>query len=107
MTFLTAPGRRRGLIARFNDPATLPPDVLEEEITEIVLFRLSLLLNRATGGAADMTFSARTAQGCARGGLRGLCWQVPRVVVDAWCRVMRAEIDHCACALANYHRRRG
>ena len=104
---MIVPAPHRALIAWFDTATPLPPDVLEEEITEILLFRLSLMLNRMTGGLSDMTFSARTAQGCARGGPRGCAWQVPRVAIDAWCRIMRDEVDHCARALDNYHRRRG
>lgn len=84
----------------------LPPDMLDEEVTDLVLFRLSLLLNRATGGAADMTFSARTALSCRRAGPRGWIWHLPRIVIDLYCNRFRGEVDHCDTALAN-HRRRG
>ena len=104
---MIVPAPHRALITWIDTATPLPPDVMEEEITDIILFRLSLLLNRVTGGESDMTFSARTAQGCSAGGARGVAWQLPRVMIDAWCRVMRAEIGHCARALANYHRRRG
>ncbi|MCF7700982.1 hypothetical protein [Loktanella sp. M215] len=106
MTYQTTPDRRP-LRDRLADRIALPPDVLDEEITVLVLFRLSLLLNRATGGAPDMTFSARTAQNCQRGGWRGPLWHLPRIAIDLYCHRYRAEIAHCATALANYHRRRG
>ena len=110
MTDQTASDRApawRAPLAWLTDPAALPRDVLEDEITEIALFRLSLLLNRATGGAPGMTFSARTALACTGGGVRGRLWQVPRMAIDTWCRLRRSEIAHCARALDNYHRRRG
>lgn len=106
MTYQTTPDRRP-VRDRIAQAVALPPDMLDDEVTDIVLFRLSLLLNRATGGAADMTFSARTAAGCQRGGWRAPLWHLPRIVIDLYCHRFRAEIAHCATALANYHRRRG
>lgn len=93
------PARRRA--------GPLPPDVLDEEITVLILFRLSLALNRLTGGLPDMTFSARTAMRCHRRCLLFPVWTVLRVVIDSYCRAFRGEIGHCATALRNYHRRRG
>jgi hypothetical protein len=42
--------------------------VLDDNITEVLLIRLSLVLNRATFGPADMTFFARNALSCERSG---------------------------------------
>ncbi len=107
MTYQTPTDRPLRLLDRFTATIALPPDVLDEEVTVLALFRLSLLLNRATGGVPDMTFSARTALGCARGGIRGPLWHLSRMIIDAYCRAFRREIGHCVTALANYHRRRG
>jgi len=49
-------------------PPPLPADVLDDNITEVLLIRLSLVLNRATFGPADMTFFVRNALSCERSG---------------------------------------
>ncbi|MFT6684033.1 hypothetical protein [Loktanella salsilacus] len=107
MTYQTTEDRRRPFRTRLQDAFALPPDVLDDEITEITLFRMSLVLNRATFGPADMTFSARTALACDRGGKGCAIWRIVRGGIDLYCQIMRAEVCHCATALRNYHRRRG
>ena len=107
MTYQTTVSSRRSFRMRITATFALPPDVLDDEVTEILLFRLSLVLNRLTFGPADMTFSARTALACEAGGLRGPIWHTLRIGIDLYCRMMRAEVCHCATALTNYHRRRG
>jgi hypothetical protein len=57
-TYQTADTSRRSLRLRLYD----------DNITEVLLIRLSLVLNRATFGPADMTFFARNALSCERSG---------------------------------------
>lgn len=83
---------------------TLPPDVRDDEITVVALFRLSLWLNRATGGPGDMTFSARSFRGevshphrAARWG-----WRLLRLTIDLACALMRGEAHHCEVAWRNH-----
>lgn len=82
----------------------LPPDVCEDEYTDAVLFRASLLLNYTTGGQADMTFSARcyVAQRTARTGPVRIVWRIVMMSIDVLCAQMRGETEHCATAWSNF-----
>lgn len=88
--------------------APLPADVLREEYTVAVLFRSSLVLNFLTGGAADMTFSAR----CHRAGrisrwtAQRMFWRTLVGLIDLACAVLRGEREHCATAWANHRARK-
>ena len=101
---------RPPLLTTFRDLAfgALPPDVREEECTVAILFRGSLILNFVTGGAPDMTFSAR----CHRSLLTcrtvpgRAAWRSMIAVIDVACASLRGETDHCATAWDN-HRARG
>lgn len=86
----------------FTDP--LPTDVDHRECTVATLFRTSMALNYLTGGARDMTFSARCHRAkrtkrwvAARAG-----WSVLCMAIDASCGVLRGESDHCATAWTNH-----
>lgn len=82
----------------------LPPDMLAAECTEVILFRLSLLLNRLSGGPAGMTFSARCHQMRRRASMRGtrLIWRLLELLIDLVCVVARAERTHCRAAWQNH-----
>lgn len=103
----TPPDQRRPLRQWILDLVALPPDIHDEEVTYIVLFQLSVLLNRATGGQQDMTFSARTCLECGiRRRAARVWWGLLRFAIDAYCRAARGEDGHCAQALTNHRRRR-
>ncbi len=82
----------------------LPSDVLDVEITVVVLFRGSLALNFLTGGAPDMTFSARChhARRTTRGPIVRAGWRVLAGTIDASCAILRGETEHCAAAWSNH-----
>lgn len=88
--------------------APLPADVRDEEITVAALFRASLILNFLTGGAPEMTFSARCHRSgrISRGILTRTMWRGTAMGIDAACAILRGEDAHCATAWAN-HRVRG
>ena len=102
----TTPAQRRPMRQWINEQVALPADILDEEVTYILLFRLSVLLNRMTGGHRDMTFSARTRlEYQQRRWAARWCWGALQVAIDLYCRTARGEVGHCAVALRNYHRR--
>lgn len=86
----------------------LPSDVRDEEVTVAALFRASLILNFLTGGAPEMTFSARCHRSARirRGTLNRTMWRGIAIGIDVACAVLRGEEAHCATAWAN-HRNRG
>lgn len=86
----------------------LPPDVRDEEVTVAALFRASLILNFLTGGAPEMTFSARCHRSgrISRGVLNRTMWRGIALSIDAACAVLRGEESHCATAWANHRIRR-
>lgn len=85
----------------------LPADVPDDEYTVAALFRASLVLNFMTGGAANMTFSAR----CHRSGrvsrkvTQRALWRMTGAGIDIACAVLRGEREHCATAWANHRAR--
>lgn len=89
------------------DRSTLPPDVIDEEVTEVICFKASLVLNRAFGGKADMTFSARIHMAARQGRTapRRCVWACAEMAVDAACGMLRGEAHHCETAWINYCRR--
>ena len=98
--------RKLGTLARlYRDP--LPHDVSEDEYTVAALFRGSLILNFLTGGAADMTFSARCHHSAcvSRGPVRRLAWSVVSGSIDTACAALRGESEHCATAWDNHKAR--
>jgi len=82
----------------------LPPDVSEDEFVDCLCFRVSLVLNAATGGAPDMTFSARCHAGArhSRSVPGRLCWALTARCIDLSCAVLRGEAEHCATAWQNH-----
>lgn len=82
----------------------LPSDVRDEELTVAALFRASLILNFLTGGAPDMTFSARCygAQQNGRVLPQRVAWRIIAMSIDATCGVLRGECQHCAAAWSNH-----
>jgi hypothetical protein len=84
--------------------ADLPHDVRDEEITFIVLFRLSVLLNQVCGGQPDMTFSARTYQSqlAAPHWVMAVVWRAIRFQIDLFCSLTRGEAHHCEAAWHNH-----
>lgn len=95
--------------AHLCDRSTLPPDVMDDEVTEVICFKASLALNRLFGGQPDMTFSARAfAASDACPLLAGRClWICVRIGADVACGVLRGEAHHCETAWVNYCRRPG
>ncbi len=95
-----------GFSAGWFDRSSLPADVIDEEVTEVICFKLSLALNRALGGAPDMTFSARAHRAkVTRGMVLRQMWRVVTVTVDLACAMLRGESRHCETAWLNYCRR--
>ncbi|MEM6621710.1 MAG: hypothetical protein AAF674_05730 [Pseudomonadota bacterium] len=94
------------MVAIFTRP--LPDDVIPEEVTVAMLFRGSLALNFATGGAPDMTFSARChrARRAARSRISRAGWRTVGAVIDVACVLLRGERRHCAVAWSNHLARR-
>lgn len=82
----------------------LPPDVTEDEFVDCLCFRISLVLNAATGGAPDMTFSARCHAGKRHGRSMParLGWALAARCIDLSCAVLRGEAEHCATAWQNH-----
>lgn len=99
----------RGTIATIAGLAfgPLPFDMRQEEYTEIALFRASLVLNYATGGAPEMTFSARAhaARVHSKSVPRRLAWLLPVMVIDTACGMLRGEMRHCETAWINFRAR--
>lgn len=85
----------------------LPEDVLDEEVTVVVLFKLSVLINRKLGGEPEMTFSARTfiRSDEADYWLKRLVWRFLLMVIDFACAVTRGETAHCEAAWQNHMKR--
>jgi len=82
----------------------LPTDVQAQECTVAVLFRSSVALNYLTGGARDMTFSARChrARRTKRSRIARAGWHALAMAIDASCGVLRGECEHCATAWTNH-----
>lgn len=106
-------GRSGRYIARVRHAARrlatedLPADVRDEEVSVIVCFQGSVLLNVILGGADDMTFSARChfASRRARRRRRVVRWMVWATLsggIDLLCAVLRGEREHCATAWDNH-----
>ncbi|WP_141135059.1 hypothetical protein [Puniceibacterium sediminis] len=85
----------------------MPENTLEDEFTEAVLFVLSIRLNRLTGGAADMTFSARCHITSTRAQWlpKRMAWGGMRRVIDLYCAAFRGEVLHCETAWYNHQSR--
>lgn len=85
----------------------MPDGTLEQEFTEALLFVLSIRLNRLTGGARDMTFSARCHLSIrtARFWQVRVIWRMTGGVIDLYCAHVRNETAHCATAWRNHTRR--
>lgn len=85
----------------------LPADMVAEECSMTVLFRASRALNLLTGGAADMTFSARchVQRLRARRLLMRVVWGIAEDCIDAICGIWRGECEHCATAWDNHRAR--
>jgi hypothetical protein len=96
------PGRFSTVWSLMTGP--LPSDVRDEELTVAALFRASLILNFLTGGAPDMTFSARChgAQKYGRMMPQRVAWRALAMAIDAICGVLRGECQHCAAAWSNH-----
>lgn len=103
------PGRLAQTWAALCDRSSLPPDVIDDEVTEVICFKASLALNRLSGGAADMTFSARAhlAATDRRSLLRRCLWRPVRGFIDLACAILRGEAHHCETAWINHCRRPG
>ena len=101
--------REPTLLTRVCDRSTLPPDVIDDEVTEVICFKASLALNRLLGGDADMTFSARAFRASTgRGWAAKRCaWALVRIFVDLSCAILRGESRHCETAWTNHCRRPG
>ncbi|WP_323766279.1 hypothetical protein [Marinovum sp.] len=101
--------RQPRALAGMFDRSTLPPDVIDEEVTEVICFKASLALNRLLGGAPDMTFSARAyhASTDADRTARRCGWRLVRAAVDLSCAMLRGEAHHCETAWVNHCRRPG
>lgn len=86
----------------------LPPDVHKHEATVIFCFKVSVLMNRAFGGADNMTFSARCIleQKRAKGAIGLYSWATVSAVIDVTCAMLRGEHRHCETAYFNYQMRR-
>ena len=82
----------------------MPDNTLEDEFTEAVLFVLSIRLNRLTGGAHDMKFSARCHQTTTQARLLPvrLVWRAMGAVIDLYCAAFRGEVAHCETAWFNH-----
>lgn len=95
------------LVGIFTTP--LPPDMSREECSVAVLYRSSQALNYVTGGAADMTFSARCHAGrrASRSASVRMGWHVMAMGIDTVCGAMRGESEHCATAWVNHVTRKG
>jgi len=87
----------------WNSPIGLPHDMLEEECTTVICFKLSVALNIWTGGYADMTFSARCF-GAKRSApmLTKWFWAMLVALIDLSCAVLRGEAYHCEAAWRNH-----
>lgn len=103
------PWRQPQAMARMFDRSSLPPDVIDEEVTEVICFKASLALNRMLGGAPDMTFSARAFRASTESErvARRWGWCLVRAAVDLSCAMLRGEAHHCETAWVNYCRRPG
>lgn len=110
-------GRSSGYLARVRRSALrlmtedLPADVRDEEVSVILCFQASVLLNVTLGGVDDMTFSARCHIAKRRAGrrdggygraLRWAFWAVMAAVIDLLCAMLRGEREHCATAWDNH-----
>lgn len=82
----------------------LPADVGRHECSVATLFRASIALNYMTGGAPDMTFSARChrTKRTGRSPAARAGWSLLAMAIDAGCGVLRGECEHCATAWANH-----
>lgn len=89
--------------------APLPTDMTAEECSVAILFRSSRALNYVTGGASDMTFSARchAARRAARSAPVRAGWHLTALGIDIVCGVLRGEVEHCATAWVNHFTRKG
>lgn len=82
----------------------LPCTPAPGECRSAPLFRSSIALNYVTGGARDMTFSARChlSKIEAKTVAVRLGWMTMETAINAGCRVVRGERRHCATALRNH-----
>ncbi|KMK66651.1 hypothetical protein [Puniceibacterium sp. IMCC21224] len=87
--------------------SAMPDGTLEEEFTEALLFVLSIRLNRLTGGAPDMTFSARCHNSSKTARLLStrMIWAAMGAGIDLYCASFRGEALHCETAWYNHTHR--
>lgn len=89
---------------RLNAPDTLPQDMLDEECTIVLCFKLSVCLNIYSGGDQNMTFSARCHRSSriSRNPLVRLLWLTLTALIDVLCGILRGEAYHCETAWKNH-----
>jgi hypothetical protein len=94
----------RAIWRNLNAPDTLPQDMLAQECTIVLCFKLSVQINIYTGGDHNMTFSAR----CYRSGrtcrnpIKRLLWRALTATIDILCGTLRGEAYHCETAWKNH-----
>jgi len=110
MVFCHIPARRLLHLRSLRDAAlrAMPDTVSFDEFTDPLLFVLSIRLNRLTGGAPEMTFSARChmSETTAPHWPMRLIWRGISAPIDLYCAAFRGEMQHCATAWINHQRRR-